>query len=283
MKVAIQYSGHLRFIRDTYPTLKELITSDENIEFYFFVHTWDESLQDDIDYMINVIKPSRYYVDKQKNFERHPYQLMNKKDIHDEYKYNRERIEWNDSHPNDIKYFFEKPSPENNYDFNKDLEVVKFNHYSHYPFNTLSLFYSIHQVGLLTNSYAQENNINFDFIIRLRSDLQLLSKINLQDKPNSNLIYVFDSINHPGEQGSYTINDQFAIGSQKLMTIYNDLFMYLPCYYHMFELDWISEILLGFHLKYNNIEVYKFPRYYKLLRYEDRNIDENSVIKRPTK
>jgi hypothetical protein len=30
-------------------------------------------------------------------------------------------------------------------------------------------------------------------------------------------------------------------------------------------LDLISEILLGFHLKYNNNEIYKFPRYYKLL------------------
>ena len=44
MKVAIQYSGHLRFIQDTYPKIKEWFIANEEIEFYFIIHTWDESL-----------------------------------------------------------------------------------------------------------------------------------------------------------------------------------------------------------------------------------------------
>jgi hypothetical protein len=232
--------------------------------------------------MKNVIKPSRYYIDKQKNFERHPYQLMNVDDTHEEYKNDKERLRWNETHPNDIKQFFENPSPDNNYDFSKDLEVFKNDYYSHYPFNTLSLFYSMHQVGILTNSFSQESNIKFDYYIRMRSDLKNLCKINLSGF-DKNSVYVFDATNHRGKHGIYTINDQFAIGNPENMTIYNDLFIYLPCYYSIFKLDWISEILMGFHLKYNNINIVKIPRMYTILRYSDRNYDKNSIIKRPTR
>jgi hypothetical protein len=281
MKVAIQYSGHLRFIQETYPKIKEFLIANEEIEFYFIFHTWDESQSEDIEYMKNIIKPARYFIDSQKRFERHPYQLMNVNDTHEDYKNNPKRLEWNQTHPNDIKHFFEKPSTENDFCFDKDLEVVKFDHYSHYPYNTLSLFYSMHQTSLLTNSFAQENNIIFDFVIRLRSDLQLLTPINLSLVHNTH-IYLFDAAPHKGEYGKYTIHDQFAIGSQEKMTIYNDLFVYLPCYYFIFKLDWISEILLGFHLQYNNIPLIKMQRHYTLLRYSDR-MDANGIIKRPTK
>jgi len=269
MKVAIQYSGYLRFIQDTYPHIKEYFVANEEIEFYFIFHTWDNSLPEDIEYLKNVIKPARYFVDKQKNFERHPYQLLNFDMTHDQYKNDAGRIEWNRTHPNDIKRFFEKPDKENNYKFDKELEVFRNGYYSHYPFNNLCLFYSLHETSVLTNSFAQENNIKFDFVIRMRTDLQLLGSINLSALDRCK-VYVFDAQPHRGEQGKYTINDQLAIGSSENMTVYNDLFVYLPCYYSIFKLDWVGEILLGFHLQYNNVEVVKMPRFFNILRYSDR-------------
>jgi hypothetical protein len=277
MKIAIQYSGYLRFIQQTYPLLKEFFFADEEIEFYIFTHTWDTSKPEDLDYLINVVKPHRYYIDSQKQFEKHPYQLINAEDIHQDYLNNPLRHKYNEEHPNDIKHYFEKPSPENNYSFSKDLEVVRFNKYSHYPYNTLSLFYSIHQVGLLTNSYAQEHNIIFDFVIRLRSDFILSAPLYLNALDNTKL-YVFDASFHTTEQGKYTIHDQFAISNPSIMKLYNDIFVYLPCYYFIFKLDWISEILLGFHLHHNNIPIIKMPRLYELLRYQPTN----NLIQRPT-
>jgi hypothetical protein len=203
---------------------------------------------------------------------------MNADDTHEDYLNDTERITYNILNPKDVKHYFEKPSKENNYSFNKDLEVVKVHYYSHYPFNTLSLFYSLHQVNMLTNSYAQENNIKFDYVIRLRSDMVFNMQINLTEI-NKEKIYVFDAEPHRGEFGKYTIQDQFAIGSSNIMNIYNDIFIYLPCYYHSFKLDWISEILVGFHLKYNNINIEKIPRHFNLLRYPNRN---NDCIRRPT-
>ena len=282
MKIAIQYCGHLRFIRETYPLLKEYIKANEEIEFYIFFHTWDESLSEDIDFMINEIKPARYFVDKQKNFERHPYQLINDKITHDEYENDKGRLLWNEANKNDIKHFFEKPNETNNYNFSKDLEVVKIDYYSHYPFNTLSLFYSMHQVSVLTNSYAQEHNIEFDLVFRMRSDMKFLMPFNLSNF-DKNCVYVFDAPPHKGEQGIYTIHDQFAISSPENMTIYNDIFIYLPCYYFIFKLDWVSEILMGFHLQYNKLSITKIPRTYTLLRYQDRTNPTDGIIRRPTK
>lgn len=282
MKVAIQYSGHLRFIQETYPQIKKWFIADEEIEFYFIIHTWDESLPEDIEYVKNIIKPSRFYIDKQKNFERHPYQLINVDMTHDEYKNDSGRLEWNRTHPNDQKRFFEKPTEENNYYFDKELEVDRCGFYLHYPFNTLSLFYSIHQVGVLTNSFAQENNITFDFVIRMRSDLEMNASIKL-DMLDRGKIYLFDAAPHNGELGKYTIHDQFAIGNTQNMTIYNDIFIYLPCYYVTVKLDWVSEILMGFHLQYNNISVEKLPRFYRLLRYKEREQPVDGIVRRPTK
>ena len=275
MKIAIQYSGFLRFIKNTYPLLKTFFTANENIEFYIFVHTWDTSTPEDIDYLKNVIKPHRYYIDKQKDFEKHPYQLINVKDTHEEYLNNPLRHKYNSDNPDDVKKYFEKPAHENNYTFSKDLEVARFGYYSHYPFNTLSLFYSIHQVGLLTNSYAQENNITFDYVVRMRSDIILYNSINLSLLDTTKL-YLYEANLHKGEHGSYTVNDQFAISNQKNMSIYNDIFIYLPCYYTIFKIDWISELLVGFHLNYNNIQIVKMPRSYNILKYQ------TNVIKRPT-
>ena len=276
MKVAIQYSGFLRFIKDTYPNLIQMFVANEPIEFYIFIHTWDSSNEEDIQYMIEQIKPHRYYIDSQKNFERHPYIHINADETRDKYENNPDRIEWNRNNPNNMKKLFDFPSESNNYKFDKDLQVIRFYHYSHFPYNTLSLFYSMHQVNLLSNSYEQENNLSFDYVIRMRTDLAITKPINLSYL-NQNEITLFDAAPHSGELGKYTTHDQFAVGNSYNMKLYNDLFVYLPTYYFIFKLDWVSEILLGFHLQYNKLNISKIPRNYQLLRYTDR---DNS---RPTK
>jgi len=279
MKVAVEYSGFLRFVQTTVPLLNTFFTADEPIEFYLFFHTWDASYPEDIEFMKQ--HAHDYYIDSQKNFEVHPYQLIGAEMTHEEYKNNPKRHEWNRTHPNDIKRFFEKPSLENGFHFDKDLEVVRFNEYSHYPYNTLSLFYSMHQVSLIANHYSQKNNIDFDFFVRMRTDGKIEVPINLS-RLNRNVITMYDvgSVNGSMEGFGYlTMHDQFAIGNKELMTKYNDLFVYLPAYYFIFKIDWISEFLLGFHLRYQRIPVEKIPKNFSLLRYSDRI--NPTVIQRP--
>jgi hypothetical protein len=61
------------------------------------------------------------------------------------------------------------------------------------------------------------------------------------------------------------------------MGIYTDLYIYMPCYYFIYKIDFISEMFVGLHLMENKIPIHKIPRHYTLLRYEDRNL-----YKRPT-
>jgi hypothetical protein len=276
-KVALEYSGYLRFIQHTFPNISQYIQSNEPIEFYFIVHTWDCSKPEDIDYLKNVVKPHRLYIDSQKNFERHPYYSMNVDMASLEH--DKDRLEHNIKNPHDIKEYFEKPSSSNNFSFSKDLEIMRFGETflnSHYPYNVLCQLYSIHQVSMLRRSFAQENNINFDYIIRIRSDMHFTTPIFLNTLDNTK-VTVFEAHPHGGPCGKYTIHDQFAVGITKYMNIYSDLFIFLPAYYFIFKLDWISEILLGFHLKYNEIPINKIKEDKVILRYAERNI-----YKRPT-
>ena len=59
--------------------------------------------------MKDVIKPHRYIIDTQKNFEKHPYLLMNANMTHEEYKNDINRIRFNQEHPYDIKEYFQTP------------------------------------------------------------------------------------------------------------------------------------------------------------------------------
>ena len=269
MKVAIEYSGHLRFIQETFENLKQALQANEPIEFYFFSHTWEDSKPEDIAFLLNAVKPKRYLIESQKDFERHPYLLMNMDMTHEEYLHDPLRLDYNEKNPQDRKEYFEKPSPENGFSFHKDLQVVRMDYYSHFPYNTNSLFYSIHQSGVMMKSWAQENNVVFDFVIRMRSDLYFLSPIFLHAL-DRNKITVFEAAPHKGEMGKYTIHDQFAIGNMKNMGIYTDLYIYMPCYYFVYKIDFISEMFLGIHLMENQIPIHKIPRHYRLLRYSDR-------------
>jgi hypothetical protein len=271
MKVAVLYSGYLRFIQETFPKIKDALIADEPIEFYFFAHTWDGSKLEDIAYLLNVVKPLRYLIEPQKDFEVNPFQLMNVDDTHEEYLNNPLRLEWNKKHPNDIKHYFEKPCAENNFKFSKDLEIVKCNYYSHYPYNSMSLFYSLHQSNVLAKSWKQENNIEFDFVVRMRSDMIFTSPINLSFL-NKDQITLFNDPPHRGDLGKYTVHDQFAIGNPVNMNIYHDVFIYLPTYYSIMKLDLITEICLGYHLMRYNIPLNKITRNLYLLRYPERDL-----------
>ena len=91
---------------------------------------------------------------------------MNTDMIHDVYRNETEK--WNSEHPpSGQKAFYEKPDISNGFKFDKELEVVRFPCYSHFPFNSLSCFYSMQQVSFIANSYAQENNIEFVYLFDL--------------------------------------------------------------------------------------------------------------------
>jgi len=169
MKVAIEYSGFLRFVQTTVPLLNTFFIADEPIEFYLFFHTWNDvceyktfsSSNEDIEFMKQ--HAHDYYIDsqKEKHFEVHPYQLINSDMTHEEFMNDPRREKWFASHPfitnPQSKSFFEKPSPANGFHFDKSLHLVSLEHdHGCIPYNMNCIFYSMHQASLIANHYSQK-------------------------------------------------------------------------------------------------------------------------------
>jgi hypothetical protein len=241
MTIAVCYSGFLRDIEKTYLNIIKNLIGDNDVLFYF--HTWDvPEYRDEINFAKNEIQPESFCVEPPKNFELNPYTFINSKITPDEYK-----KQLNQS--GEDKIYFEPPSEDNGYTFYKNLEVVKFKYYSTFPYNLLSQFYSTHQSNLIRKTSQRK----FDAVIRLRSDLQFDEKIDIT-KFDLNSVNV---INSPGHNGQLSVNDHFAIGSPEVMNTYFDLFLYIPTYYFVYNLDLIQEIYLANHLQIHGVNVIK--------------------------
>jgi len=241
MNIAICYSGFLRNIDITYENIKRNLICDNNCHFY--IHTWDTpEYKNEIDFAISKITPDGICTEEPKKFELNPYSFINSKTTSNEFN-NQLKTSGED------KSYFEPPSEENNYTFHKDLEVVKFKYYSSFPYNVLSQFYSTYQSNFIRKlSYR-----DFDAVIRLRSDLQFDEKIDIT-KFDLNSVNV---INSPGHYGQLSVNDHFAIGSPEVMNTYFDLFLYIPTYYFVYNIDLIQEVYLANHLQIHGVNVIK--------------------------
>tara|TARA_R110000868_G_scaffold208480_2_gene457915 strand:- start:1114 stop:1920 length:807 start_codon:yes stop_codon:yes gene_type:complete len=255
MKIAVCYSGFLRNIQKTFPNIVSKMLKTHDVDFFF--HTWNvEEYQNEIEYSKNNIRPKLFLNENQKNFERNPYYFINSKITSDEYLCQLKQSSEN-------KKFFPIPSEENNFKFYKDLEVVKFGFYSSFPYNFLSQFYSFYKAIELKKIYEQNNNFEYDCVIRIRPDVYLYDDIHLEDL-NLNVLNVFDAPFHKGTK--FTVNDHFASSSSKLMDIYGECFLYLSTYYFTYGIDFIQEIILGKHLEFNCIEINKMSTNYLITR-----------------
>lgn len=255
MKIAVCYSGFLRNIHQTYTNTISKIGNKHEVD--FFIHTWNvDEYVDEINYADEVIQPKLMLCETQKSFERNPYHFINSYTTPEEYKTKLENS-------GEDKKFFPVPSEENNFNFNKEKEVVKFGYYSSFPYNFLSQFYSIHQAIGLKKIYEQKNGFVYDLVIRIRPDVFLQEKIDLLNL-NSDILNVFDAPFHGGTR--LTVNDHFAAASSGLMDIYSECFLFLPTYYFVYKIDFIQEIVLGKHLEVNKIPINKMNTGYVIMR-----------------
>jgi hypothetical protein len=88
-----------------------------------------------------------------------------------------------------------------------------------YAFGVCSSLYSIYKCNQLKKDFEIENNFEYDWVIRTRSDFGLSEPISLEGLDNS-IIYAPNDNSH-----SYGFNDQFAIGSSKNMDVYSKTFL----------------------------------------------------------
>lgn len=85
--------------------------------------------------------------------------------------------------------------------------------FAHPSVNFLSMFYGLKQVNELRKNYQEVNNITYDYIVRLRTDILFTRKVKPIDQYDKNFIHV----NWETPHTNYGINDCFAIASPDLM------------------------------------------------------------------
>lgn len=117
-----------------------------------------------------------------------------------------------------------------------------------YPRNDIgpiSMHYSIFKANQLKKQFEVENNLTFDWVIRMRTDSDF--RYNTLDVRS-----LTADLNIPsGEDWSdLGINDQFAIGHSNIMDLYSDLYNKL---HYTQSIKYYPERMLYLHLKNMNI------------------------------
>jgi len=138
--------------------------------------------------------------------------------------------------------------------FKKLLNNLKFvpstdpeDEYPRFDVGPISMHYSIHKANELKKNFEKENNITFDWVIRMRTDSDF--KSNVLDVRS-----LSGELNIPsGEDWSYSgINDQFAIGKSNAMDLYSNLY---NNFYHNQSVKYYPERILYSHLKNMNLNI----------------------------
>ncbi len=120
--------------------------------------------------------------------------------------------------------------------------------------NVFRMYLGIQRCNSLAQEYAAAYGIEYDYIVRARTDVVINKVFNFDE-------YADTLANHlvmpDNGWGDYGINDQFAVAKPHLMTIYADLFNYLDYYTTLPEpgIFMHPETLLGVHLQRNNVPI----------------------------
>ena len=125
-------------------------------------------------------------------------------------------------------------------------------------FRQLKQFQSVFN---LVKEYEKDNNIVFDYVVRLRPDLEIKTIINLESIDNSIQVPLEDSF------GGY--NDRFAMGPRNLMEVYMNRLDYWMSENDDETFTTHNETNLKKHLDIHNISVIKMPIDLQYIRYND--------------
>jgi hypothetical protein len=132
----------------------------------------------------------------------------------------------------------------------KSLNLLPFQENSciipRYDVGPISMHYSIYRSNELKTRYENENNMTFDFVIRMRFDSDFEGKkLHLDNIPSL--------LNIPeGEDWCGGINDQFALGPSDAMNVYSDFYNHID---KIRNVQYHPETMLKNYLDMKNISI----------------------------
>ena len=236
MNIAICISGSIRYPDKSLKSIDKIIPNKVKI----FIHTWKN------------IKSGKFL----KTIHR----LQDKEGI-------KEMI---DTDFNLLQYSYEKLQIDDFDILYEDIKSlyddIKFNSYFRDDVGVLSMYYSIYQANKLKREYEKDNNIIFDRVIRMRFDSDFVNdSLNLINTTDFDLCIPDTRFDYDG------INDQFAIGSSKMMDIYSNVYQDI---HELTECNYCGEEILKKQLDRYNI----IPTRIKFPVNKNNNIDFTRVL-----
>lgn len=221
MNIALCYSGQVRHFSECYPTqVKHLIEANPNYTFYKFGHFWSDAS-----------------LDGQKFLDNHP-----------------DRDSWSLKQDCEIltknfdSVLFDSPI-----EFDSDMEPDP--RFPHPIQNTLSMFLGIQTSNAIKSLFASTRQIEFDCVIRLRTDLYFHKNINLShDQYDLTNCYLNEQYIHT----DYAVNDLFAFANPDIMNKYSSVYSNIP---KLIEADCAvnPECFLGANLNAHKVKIKKIP------------------------
>jgi hypothetical protein len=130
--------------------------------------------------------------------------------------------------------------------------------------DTKLIYYQLKQFQSVFNmvkEYEKDNNIAFDYVMRLRPDLEFTSIFDWK--------LLEDTIITPSEDHFLGYNDRFAIGPRNLMEVYMNRLDYWMSKNDDINFTTQNEINLKHHLDNHNILVNKIPINLQYIRHND--------------
>jgi hypothetical protein len=205
MRVAVCLSGQPRKALDTYSNIYEYIIKPNNADVFIHMH-YDASnsyiekthmdngscfCEPNVDKtIIDLYKPKRFLVEAPRNFQKPAFNVPEKR---------VDAVVRMNAHKN------------------MSRDVAK----PHFVKQMTSMFYSIYKSNELKELYANENNIQYDYVIRIRFDLLPEQPIYCSQLDPRFIHYI--EMGHPDN----LISDWFNIGSNAIMNIYASMYLHM--------------------------------------------------------
>jgi len=167
MKIAVVFYGQPRDVVDSYPSIKERLLENSNVEIDLFAHMW----------------------------ESHEY-----KEALELYKFKEVKLE----QPKDFSNLYEGKSG-----------------FCPKSFTLYPMWYSIQSGCTLLKNYIQQNNVEYDFVVRIRFDMFFHHNL-VFDNLDKTLLYTSEAAwgGHP-----YLFDDSWGICGQNIyFQIYEDIY-----------------------------------------------------------
>lgn len=117
-----------------------------------------------------------------------------------------------------------------------------------------SMHYNTHKANQLRVNYQKDNNVEYDYVIKVRPDIDFDNKINLKNiKIEQNEMLMPKNNWFGNDSAGIVTNDTFAISRSESMNIYSNLINFIGQYNNE-GVKFHPESLLAHHLHVNNIK-----------------------------